>query len=172
MKKIPVRKLAYAAVVGAAYAALTMLLYPISYGPVQFRVSEVLCILPFFDPIYAVGLFVGCAIANLISSAGILDIVFGSLATLAAGLCTARIGRGGHSLGRCIAGCAMPVVWNGVVVGAVLAAAGTVTRDTFWAAYILYGAEVAGGEALVLYGLGLPLLYFLPNLKIFSRLVH
>lgn len=170
--KISTRKLAYAGVVGAAYAALTMLLYPISYGPVQFRISEVLCILPFFDPIYAVGLFVGCMIANLVSTAGILDIVFGSLATLAAGLCTARIGRGGRSLGRCIAGCAMPVIWNGVVVGAVLAATSTVTRDAFWAAFALYGAEVAGGEAVVLYVLGLPLMYFLPQLKIFSRLTH
>jgi Predicted membrane protein len=172
MKKIPIRKFAYAGLVGAAYAALTMLLYPISYGPVQFRVSEVLCILPFFDPIYAVGLFVGCVIANLISTAGVLDIVFGSLATLAAGLCTAWIGRGGNSWVRCIAGCAMPVIWNGLVVGAVLAAASTVTTDAFWAAYVLYGAEVAGGEAVVLYVLGLPLLRALPKQKFFLRLVH
>ncbi|MFR6424395.1 MAG: QueT transporter family protein [Oscillospiraceae bacterium] len=44
---ITTRKLTAAAVTGAAYAALTMLLAPISYGAIQCRVSEVLCILPF-----------------------------------------------------------------------------------------------------------------------------
>ena len=79
---ITTRKLAAAAVTGAAYAALTMLLAPISYGAIQCRVSEVLCILPFFIPCTAWGLFAGCAIANLLSAAGIFDVVFGSLATL------------------------------------------------------------------------------------------
>ena len=85
---ITTRKLAAAAVTGAAYAALTMLLAPISYGAIQCRVSEVLCILPFFIPCTAWGLFAGCAIANLLSAAGIFDVVFGSLATLLAALCT------------------------------------------------------------------------------------
>lgn len=62
------KKLAAAAVVGAAYAALTMVLAPISYGAIQMRVSEVLCILPFFVPCTAWGLFLGCAIANVISA--------------------------------------------------------------------------------------------------------
>ena len=84
---ITTRKLAAAAVTGAAYAALTMLLAPISYGAIQCRVSEVLCILPFFIPCTAWGLFAGCAIANLLSAAGIFDVVFGSLATLLAALC-------------------------------------------------------------------------------------
>ena len=79
---ITTRKLTAAAVTGAAYAALTMLLAPISYGAIQCRVSEVLCILPFFIPCTAWGLFAGCAIANLLSAAGIFDVVFGSLATL------------------------------------------------------------------------------------------
>ena len=85
---ITTRKLTAAAVTGAAYAALTMLLAPISYGAIQCRVSEVLCILPFFIPCTAWGLFAGCAIANLLSAAGIFDVVFGSLATLLAALCT------------------------------------------------------------------------------------
>ena len=55
---ITTRKLTAAAVTGAAYAALTMLLAPISYGAIQCRVSEVLCILPFFIPCTAWGLFV------------------------------------------------------------------------------------------------------------------
>lgn len=100
-------KLVYPAMVGAVYAALTMMLAPISYGNVQFRVSEALCVLPFFLPETAVGLFLGCALANTISAAGVLDIVFGSLATLGAGLCTAAFGRtwrAGGGLRICPAG--------------------------------------------------------------------
>ena len=65
------------AVIAARYAALTLALYPISFGAVQFRVSEALCILPAFVPFTAWGLWAGCAIANLAGGYGIPDIVFG-----------------------------------------------------------------------------------------------
>ena len=42
--------LAYGAAIAAIYVALTMAFQPISFGPVQFRISEALCILPFFTP--------------------------------------------------------------------------------------------------------------------------
>lgn len=160
------QKLTAAAVVGAAYAALTMLLAPISYGPIQMRVSEVLCILPFFAPCTAWGLFAGCAIANLLSSAGILDVVFGSLATLGACLCTAALGRGGgvESWTRCVLAVLMPVIWNGVVIGAVLCWTLTDTAfpqlsGMFW----VFGGQVAAGELAVMGVLGLPLLRMLPR---------
>ena len=111
---ITTRKLTAAAVTGAAYAALTMLLAPISYGAIQCRVSEVLCILPFFIPCTAWGLFAGCAIANLLSAAGIFDVVFGSLATLLAAICTYKL-RDKFWLSAL-----MPVLFNGVIVGAVV----------------------------------------------------
>lgn len=49
------RNIVTAAVIGALYAVLTMVLAPISYGPVQCRISEVLCILPFFMPSTTMG---------------------------------------------------------------------------------------------------------------------
>ncbi len=156
------QKLVYPAVVGAAYAALTMLLAPISYAAIQCRVSEVLCILPFFLPETAVGLFVGCAVANTISAAGILDVVFGSLATLLAGLCTAYFGRSFRrswelpSLGVRALACLMPVLWNGVIIGAVLS--WSFTPEAFWPGFLLMGAEVAAGEAVVMLLAALPLM--------------
>lgn len=141
-------KLIIPAVVGALYAALTMLLAPISYGNLQFRISEALCVLPVFFPYTSVGLFLGCALANMISAAGILDVVFGSLATLCAGLCAAA--------------CLSPVVWNGVVIGAVLA--WSFARDAFWQSFLLFGAEVALGEAGVLFLLGMPLISLIPRI--------
>lgn len=166
------RRIAVAAVAGAAYAALTMLLYPISYGPLQFRLSEALCILPFFDPIFAPGLFVGCLIANLISASGPLDVVFGSLATLLAALATAACGRRSRSFMSCVLGCLAPVVSNGLIVGAVLAATVAPAGKAFEAAWLLYGGEVALGEAVVLGAVGLPLARVLQKREIMTKILH
>lgn len=72
----------YAAAIAAIYVVLTMVFAPISFGPVQFRISEALCILPYFTPAGIPGLFVGCFLSNLLGTAAPLDVVFGSLATL------------------------------------------------------------------------------------------
>lgn len=74
--------LAYAAVIAAVYVVLTMAFAPIAFGPVQFRISEALCVLPYFTPAGVPGVFVGCFLSNLLCGAAPLDIVFGSLATL------------------------------------------------------------------------------------------
>lgn len=55
---------------------------PISYGEVQVRVAEALVILPFFTPAAIPGLFIGCLLSNLIGGSVLVDVVFGSLATL------------------------------------------------------------------------------------------
>lgn len=72
----------YAAAIAAIYVVLTCLFAPISFGPVQFRISEALCILPYFTPAAIPGLFIGCLLGNMIGGAMIWDIIFGSLATL------------------------------------------------------------------------------------------
>ncbi|NLA87250.1 MAG: QueT transporter family protein, partial [Clostridiales bacterium] len=114
------RKIAFAAVIAAVYAALTMI-NPWGFGPVQFRISEVLCIMPFFFPFSVWGLFIGCVISNLISAYGVLDVVFGSLATLFAALCTMQLGRFSRESPAVKAlACLPPVIFNGVIVGAVI----------------------------------------------------
>lgn len=74
--------MAYAAVIAAIYVVLTMMFAPLGFGPVQFRISEALCILPFFTPAAVPGLFLGCLLSNLLYGAPVLDVVLGSLATL------------------------------------------------------------------------------------------
>lgn len=80
--KNPALWIAYAAMTAGIYTALTLVFAPISFGPVQFRISEVLCVLPIFFPAAVPGLFIGCFIANFLAGAVAADIVFGSLATL------------------------------------------------------------------------------------------
>jgi len=160
-------RLAVAAVVGAAYAALTIALAPISYGAVQFRVSEVLCILPFFMPVTTWGLFAGCILANLMTG-NIFDIIFGSLATLFAAYFTAAFGKRRRTLVNCALGCLMPVVFNAVIVGAVIVGAYEgLNIFQHMDIYLLTAGSVGLGEAVVLYALGLPLMRALPRQKFF-----
>ena len=75
-------KLVRGAAVAALYALFTLAIAPISSGLMQLRLSEGLCVLPYFAPEMAIGLFVGCAAANMLTGAMWFDVVFGSLATL------------------------------------------------------------------------------------------
>ena len=153
MRNKSIRSLAMLAVLAAVYAALTMALGFMSYGPVQFRVAEALCILPFFFPGATWGLVAGCLIANLLSAYGVLDVVFGTLATLLACLATAAFGRGDkRSWASCILGCLMPVVFNAVIVGALIAYFETDSflAGAFWPAFGFNALTVGGGELVVM----------------------
>lgn len=151
--KRPVRYLTQAAVVAALYAALTVLLAPIGFGVVQCRVSEALCVLPFVMPSSVCGLFLGCLLANLITGAPWFDVVFGSLATLAAALLTYAFSR--WKLAKWLA--PLPaVVVNALVMGAVLTY-GYRVPVPFWTSALYVGA----GQAVACFAIGLPLLYFL-----------
>lgn len=156
-------KLTRAAVIGALYVVLTLAAAPISYGPLQFRISEALCVLPWFFPESALGLFIGCAVSNLIGGNGILDVVFGSLATLLAAVATSKIKN------KWLA-CLPPAIVNGVVVGALLAY--VLSREVFLTAFLTYGAQVFLGELVVMYVLGLPLMTFLPKIPFFSSIME
>ncbi len=75
---------ARAGIIAALYVALTLLsaAMGLSSGVIQLRLSEALCVLPVFTAAAIPGLAVGCLIANFVTGAAVLDIVFGSLATL------------------------------------------------------------------------------------------
>ena len=82
MKENKTRNLVFGALIAAIYVVLTMAFRPISYGPIQFRISEALCVLPFFTPAAIPGVTLGCLISNLLGGAVMMDVIFGSLATL------------------------------------------------------------------------------------------
>lgn len=86
MKKLnfTTKQIAKIGIVASLYVAISVLLAPISAGPIQFRLSEVLNLLAFFSPIYIVALTLGCFIANLIIDGNVIMVVFGTLGTLLA----------------------------------------------------------------------------------------
>lgn len=153
--KFNTRFLVQAAVIAALYSVLVMLatLTPwgaISFGGVQFRFSEALTVLPYFTPAAIPGLFVGCLISNVAGtvagvSLGLADIVFGSLATLAAAVCSWLLRRNKWLVPL------PPVVINAVVVGLML-------HYILKLPLIASVLSVAGGQLVVCYLLGMPLL--------------
>ncbi len=86
MKENKVLFLTRAALIAAVYVVLCMAFAPISYGEVQVRVAEALVILPYFTPAAIPGLFIGCFLSNMIGGSILVDVVFGSLATLVGAL--------------------------------------------------------------------------------------
>ena len=143
------RNLVNAAAIAALYTLLTVCFAPISSGLIQCRVSEALCVLPYLTPSAVPGLFIGCVLANLLTGAPLPDVVFGSLATLVAALCTLRMrNRAAKYLAP------LPsVLVNAVVVGLLLTRVYGVDAP-LWTACLYIGV----GQALACYGLGLPLL--------------
>lgn len=95
MKNKKVLFLTQAAMIAALYVVLTEVsnVFGLASYVVQIRFSEALTILPFFTPAAIPGLFAGCIISNLLVSANIFDILFGSLATLMGALFTYYIGK-------------------------------------------------------------------------------
>ena len=82
MKNLSVEAIAQGGIIAALYVVLTFIFAPISFGPVQVRIAEMLTILPMFTPMAVPGLFLGCLLGNLLAGAILPDVVFGSLATL------------------------------------------------------------------------------------------
>ena len=172
MVNINIRKIAFAGVVAALYASLTMAIAPVSYGPIQFRIAEALCILPFFFPFSVWGLFIGCIAANMLSPYP-LDIVVGSLATLFAALCTMQLGKANkESKAVKVLACLPPVIINAVFIGALIAyymlAYGE--ADAFLPAFAINALWVGFGQFVVLYALGLPLMIYFPKSRLYKLL--
>ena len=81
-KNISIYMIVHAAAIAAIYVVLTLVFAPISYGVMQIRIAEALTILPLFTPEAVPGLFIGCLIANILGGGVMIDVIFGSLATL------------------------------------------------------------------------------------------
>jgi uncharacterized membrane protein len=73
-----------AAMIATLYVVLTFVtnLLGMASGVIQVRLSEALTILPFFTPAAIPGVAIGCLLSNILIGSSLMDIIFGSLATL------------------------------------------------------------------------------------------
>lgn len=145
------RNLTRSALIAAVYATVTIALAPISYGFIQVRVSEALTLLPFlWGPTAAIGLWIGCMIANAWGGLGPVDIVGGCLLTLVAGLLTAR-------MPNLWLAAVWPILLNAFGVAGILA---YVAQYPFWPAVGFVGL----GQLVAVGGIGIPLTRWLIRL--------
>ncbi len=92
--KFSTQSICQAALIAAVYTALSLLFMPISFGPIQCRISEMLTVLPAFIPAAIPGVTIGCLITNILGGAILPDIIFGTLATLTGAVLTHLLTRG------------------------------------------------------------------------------
>lgn len=168
------RSLAQGAVICALYTVLTYAAASLNlaYGPVQFRFSEALTVLPAFTPAAVPGLALGCFLSNLLSPLGVVDWVFGTCATLLAALGT-RMLSGIRVRGVPVLAPLPPVVLNALIVGlevSCLSEAGAFSWGNFSPAAFGAGALSVGlGELAVCTVLGYPLMIALVKTQAAER---
>ena len=174
-RSLQTRTLARTGIIAAVYAAATLVcllvLQGLAWGPVQFRISEAICVIAVLAAPAVPGLTLGCIIANLINVAisgtgllGMLDVIFGSLATLLGALwCRKFRARPKLAIAGFVVSNALlvpaylPILLQGL--GFYTIPFTDIALDGAYPLMYLFGLVAIGiGEAVVIYGLGLPLL--------------
>jgi len=147
MKDFKIKDMVLLSMVAAIYVILTVGLSPLSYGDIQFRLSEALMLLIVYKRRYAISLILGCFVANLFSPVGWVDILFGTLATVVASIPMMFIKKLELSS-------LFPSIANGVIVGLELA----IVYD-LPIAFTMFTVFI--GEFVVVSLIGIPLFRFL-----------
>lgn len=186
MKSKKTSYVAQAGMIAAVYAAATLialfLLQGLAWGPIQFRISEAVCVLAVLTPAAIPGLTIGCIIANVVSIAingtgalGLLDVGFGSVATCLGAIWAWKFRQ------RPKIALLGPVISNALIVPAylplLLQGLGfytipftDISLDGAYLPMYLFGVLATGfGQALVMYVLGLPLLTALKRFRVVNE---
>lgn len=147
------------ALVASIYIVLTIMVAPISYQGIQFRISEVLLILVFYDKLYIIPLVMGCLIANIFSPLGFIDLLFGSTASFVSLLLMYKFRN------KKFIASLFPAFINGILVGIEL----TIVFET---PILLNMLTVFLGEFLVVSIFGMVLFKYLNKNKKFIELIE
>ena len=157
MKNISIKDVVVLSMVAAIYVILTVGLSPLSYGDVQFRISEALMLLIVYRRRYAISLILGCFVSNLFSPVGFVDILFGTLATVVASIPMLFIKKLELSS-------LFPSIANGIIVGLELA----IVYD-LPIAFTMFTVFI--GEFVVVSLIGIPLFRFLEKNEGFMQTI-
>ena len=159
--------LTQAAVIAALYVALTYVsnALGLAYGAVQFRLSEILTVLPVFTPAAIPGLTIGCILANLTSPFGLIDIVCGSIASFLAAMCTYWFRK------ICIKDLPVlssipPVLFNAVIIGLEIWYLEGRTAEMFY----LSALQIAAGQIVMCMLIGLPFIRVVKRTGVFEKI--
>ena len=166
MKKKSTLFLTQAAVIAALYVALTYIsnALGLAYNAVQFRLSEILTVLPVFTPAAIPGLTIGCLIANISSPFGIIDILCGALATFLASVTTYAL-RNVTFKGIPVLSTLPPVLFNALIIGAEIWYLEGRTAEIF----IISALQVAAGQIVMCILAGILFIRAVRKTKIFEK---
>ena len=143
-------------IIAATYAALTIAISPLSYGPIQFRFSEIMVLLCFFNKKHSIGLTLGCLLANIFSPTAVLDVPFGTMATLIACI--------GIMFSKQLAVAAIfPVISNAFIIAWELSFFG----EPFWMSALTVGLGELGVMIIAYI-----FFFFIRKSKSFMRVIH
>lgn len=162
-KNSNIMSLVFAAMIAALYVVLSFAVsaFGLASGAIQVRVSEALTILPYFTPAAIPGLTIGCLLFNLLSGAAILDVIFGTLATLLGALGSYLLGIAAKKVsGLKFLVPVPPILANAFIIPWILKTAYGLS-DAYW--YLV--ATVGIGEVISCGVLGIVLLYALMPIR-------
>lgn len=143
----PIQKLTRAGLIAALYVALCLIFKATSFGIIQFRPAEALTVLPILFPEAVGGIFVGVLLANLMGGLGLVDIMFGSLTSLAAAYLTWFLR---HSMLAYLP----PIILNAVLISLYL-------HSFFHYPYWLSVLSIGISQTVVILLIGYPLITYL-----------
>ncbi len=157
-KNTLIKMIAINAIIAALYVVLSLISGPLAFvgGSLQFRLSELLNLLIFFNPTYIFGVSLGCLLTNIISLYGWPDLVLGTLATVISGLLIILISK---TIKNLFLSSLMPAIINAIIVPFVI-----FLYDTSIPLYTFYWtsfAFVGLGELIVVTCIGYPLFLIL-----------
>lgn len=176
MKKQPLmstRQMVTAAMIAAVYCAVSVCLLPLSFQAIQVRIAEALTLFAVFGPTGIIGVTLGCAMTNAIGIAtganilGVLDLFFGTAATLIAALMSYGL-RNMRTFGLPIAASLPPVLVNAVIIGGELCY--VISGGWNPGIFLINALQVGAGQALSCCVLGVLLVYAMEQKQLDKKL--
>ena len=167
MKKKMTLFITQAAVIAALYVALTYIssAMGLAYNSVQFRLSEILTVLPVFTPAAIPGLTLGCFFANISSPFGVIDMLCGTLASFLAAIVSYAL-RKVTFKGVPVLSTLPPVLFNAVIIGLEIWYLDGKTPEIFF----ISALQVAAGQAVMCIVAGLAFVRAVKKTGIFERI--
>ena len=159
MKTFVLKDFLMQSMIAAMYVVLVFVFQILSFETIQFRIAEVLLVLIFFDKKSFIGLTIGTFLANyLMSPYGIVDALFGTLATVLALILMMLISK------PKVMSLLFPALTNAVVIGVMISILNQIPflPISFW---------VFLGEAVVMLVLGLPVYLYLDSNTHFKEMM-
>lgn len=156
MKKFPVKGLVLTGLIAGLYVVFTLPFGQIAFGPIQFRIAEILTLLPFFTPWAIPGVTIGCLLSNLLFSTP-LDAAIGTAATLIAAYLT-------YKCKWELLAPLPPILANGLMIGGMLT---FLTAGGFsWGVFGVMALEIAASEFVVCFAIGIPFMRMIRHYKL------